>query len=100
MNLVSALDIYEDDEPELLLCYNRKLLDNYKMVIVDCKSRLLQCPKLLTSPQPQGTFLRYWTEAVFLNLLSLILSRLEVWSEGLDKAGLHCELSLYLSIVK
>ena len=24
VNLVAALDIYDDDEPELLLCYNRK----------------------------------------------------------------------------
>ncbi len=26
VNLVSAVDIYEDDEPELLLCYNRRFI--------------------------------------------------------------------------
>jgi hypothetical protein len=35
--LVTALDIYEDDEPELLLCYNRKyqiLLENVFVIVV------------------------------------------------------------------
>lgn len=38
MNIVTAVDIYEDDEPELLLCYNRKLIfifvSNNKFVVL------------------------------------------------------------------